>query len=302
MSVRSRFTLLTIATAFAAHATPPTWATTKPPLCTGGRFAIAGSPLLGPGGEVVVLENGALSIGSLCPPRHATLARRKKGTAVSVVFRGCSGVSGRVRLTALIGNNCSTVTGNLKAGGTTVPFSAATSECGDAIVDTGGGEDCDGSATGCFVGEACNAACRCAQTSSKKSGPIAVTDDGKTVIAANIDTGTVSFFAVDDDGTLAKLTEVRTGDEPRSVATLSNKPWVYVANTVSGTVSVLDVGDFTTIATVRVGTEPWAVVASPNGSRVYVANANDNAVQVIDTDTNDIIATVPVGRSPRALA
>src|SRR5262245_7538954 len=117
MSIRLKFTLLTIAATFAAPAayatydTPPTGSAPKPPLCTGGRFAVGGSPLLGPGGEVIVLENGTLSIGSLCPARHATLARRKKGTAVTVVFRGCSGVSGRVRVTALIGNNCSTVTG-----------------------------------------------------------------------------------------------------------------------------------------------------------------------------------------------
>ena len=137
---------------------------------------------------------------------------------------------------------------------------------------------------------------------ANKSGPIAVTADGQKVVAANTDTDTVSFFEVGGGGLLTKVQEVSVGDEPRSVATLLNTPWAYVANSVSGTVSVLNVNDYSTVETIDVGTEPQAVVASPNGHFVYVANASDNTVQVIDTSTNDIIATIAVGRSPRALA
>src|SRR5262245_33682752 len=137
---------------------------------------------------------------------------------------------------------------------------------------------------------------------TSKSGPIAITGNGRTVVAANTDAGTVSLFEVGSGGLLTKVREVSTGTEPRSVTTLFRKPWAYVANTVSGTVSVLDLNDGSLIDTIVVGTEPQAVVASPNGSRVYVANASDDTVEVVDTETNEVVATIPLGRSPRALA
>ncbi len=305
MSIGSKLMLLMVAATCVTPHVPPASAQPKPPLCEAGRFAVAGSPLLGPGGELVVLENRTIAIGTLCAARRAKLRRTRRGTQVQVTFPrgGCSGVDGRVRLTALIADACSTMTGRLKApGAAAVPFSAAASACGDGVIDAGNDEQCDGSATGCGVEQTCSTDCRCVSFGSNKSSPIDITADGSRVVAANSDTGTVSFFDVGDDGLLTKVQEVRVGDEPRSVATVLNKPLVYVANTVSGTVSVLDVEECAIAATIDVGTEPWAVVASPNGRFVYVANANDNTVQVIDTNTNGIVATIPVGRSPRALA
>lgn len=137
---------------------------------------------------------------------------------------------------------------------------------------------------------------------ASKSSPIAVSADGQRVVAANTDTNTATIFSVGAGGLLTKLREVAVGQEPRSVALLLNKPWAYIANTVSHSVSVIDVNDYSTIATIEVGTEPYALAASPNGSFVYVANANSNSVSVIDTGTNAVVATVPVGRSPRAIA
>ncbi|MFN8644838.1 MAG: beta-propeller fold lactonase family protein [Candidatus Binatia bacterium] len=137
---------------------------------------------------------------------------------------------------------------------------------------------------------------------TNKSSPIAVSPDGSTVVTANIDTDTISVFTIGAGGQLAKVKEVAVGQEPRSVAILSNKPWVYVANTLSGTVQVISLLDYSTVATIPVGTEPWAVVAAPNGLYVYAANASSNTVSAIDTTSNVVFATVPVGRSPRALA
>ena len=137
---------------------------------------------------------------------------------------------------------------------------------------------------------------------ANKSAPIAVSPDGTTVVTANIDADTISVFTIGAGGQLSKVKEVAVGQEPRSVAMLSNKPWVYVANTLSGTVQVISLLDYSTVATIPVGTEPWAVVAAPNGLYVYAANASSNTVSAIDTTTNIVFATIPVGRSPRALA
>jgi len=137
---------------------------------------------------------------------------------------------------------------------------------------------------------------------ANKSGPIAVSPDGTRVVAVNTDTNSISVFEVGGNGQLTKLKEVTVGQEPRSVALLSNKPWAYVANTLSNNVQVISLLDYSTVATIPVGTEPWAVVASPNGLYVYAANANSNNVSAIDTNSNAVLATIPTGRSPRALA
>src|SRR5262245_53967207 len=112
MSIGSKILMFALAaTTFVTAEAPTVHAAPRPPLCTAGRFAVSGAPLLGPGGEVVVLENKTLAIGSLCPAKRARLRRQKKGTAVNVVFgRGkCSGVSAKVRVKALISQDCSQI-------------------------------------------------------------------------------------------------------------------------------------------------------------------------------------------------
>src|SRR5262249_59158701 len=114
---------------------------------------------LGPGGELLVLENRTIAIGTLCTAQRAKLARTRRGTAVKVVFRGadCPSINGKVRLTALI-TDCSTISGRVKAPGKpAVQFTGATSVCGDGVVDAGSNEQCDGSSTGCDAKQACNA-------------------------------------------------------------------------------------------------------------------------------------------------
>ena len=242
MSIGSKVLLLALAATFVAAEGPRAHAAPRPPLCTAGRFAVAGAPLLGPGGELVVLENRTLALGTLCPARRVKLRRQKNGTAVVIVYsKGkCTGVNAKVRVKALISQNCSVLTGTLRTKGQApADFTAATSVCGDAVVDTGLGEQCDGSATGCQVAETCNDACQCQPTRANKSSPIEITADGRKVVAVNTDTDTASFFQIGDDELLTKLQEVAVGQEPRSVATLVSKPWAYVANTVSGTVSVI---------------------------------------------------------------
>mgnify|MGYP003694318069 CR=1 FL=1 len=108
---------------------PPLWAAPKPPLCTAGRFAVEGAPLIRPGGEVVVLANKTVAIGAVCAPRPAKLRRASRGTGVKVTFTNgaCSGVAGKVKLTATISSDCATMTGKLKAPKTdAVSFTAAT--------------------------------------------------------------------------------------------------------------------------------------------------------------------------------
>ncbi len=79
-------------------------------------------------------------------------------------------------------------------------------------------------------------------------------------------------------------------------------PNAYVANSGSGTVSVIDTATDAVVATVTVGTSPDGVAVSPDGSRVYVANLGSGTVSVIDTATDTVAGTVNVGTFPVGVA
>jgi YVTN family beta-propeller protein len=72
-------------------------------------------------------------------------------------------------------------------------------------------------------------------------------------------------------------------------------PAVYVANTGSGTLSVIDGITDRVVATVNVGSAPTGVVVDPVSRDVYVTNADSNSVSVVSPVTNNVIATVALG-------
>ncbi len=137
------------------------------------------------------------------------------------------------------------------------------------------------------------------------SQPIALSADDSLLAVCNPDNNTVSFFDVRGDAN-RKLGEIAVGTEPNGVALTPDGTRAYVANTVSGTVSVISVnrgGRARVLTNIVVGTEPYGVAMTPNGTRVYVTNKNSNNVSVIDTRTNRVTATLGgVGFHPRGLA
>lgn len=99
---------------------------------------------------------------------------------------------------------------------------------------------------------------------------------------------------------------VAVGDGPYGVAVAGSSaaPQVYVANSLSDNVSVINTADNTVTATIHtgIGDEPFEVASNIAGTRVYVGNSRSNTISVIDTMTNTVIATVPVGVTPRGIA
>ncbi len=80
----------------------------------------------------------------------------------------------------------------------------------------------------------------------------------------------------------------------------------YVANSGSGTVSVIDTATNTVVFGVGfpipVGTFPRGVAVTPDGKHAYVANTGSDNVSVIDTATNTVVTTVPVQSIPIGVA
>lgn len=139
------------------------------------------------------------------------------------------------------------------------------------------------------------------------SQPLAMDANSTLLVVANPDNNTVSFFDVDGDHN-RKLREVQVGREPWGVTLNPQGTRAYVANTVSGTVTVLNVNRNSPniarqLIDITVGTEPYGLALTPNGTKLYVTNRNSQSVSVIDTRSNRVIKTIEnVGFAPRGIA
>jgi YVTN family beta-propeller protein len=82
-----------------------------------------------------------------------------------------------------------------------------------------------------------------------------------------------------------------------------NKILLYVTNSGSDSVTVLDRQRDMVVGTIGVGPLPMGIVASPDGAKLYVANSGSNNISVIDTAANRVINTISnFGYSPAELA
>jgi YVTN family beta-propeller protein len=131
-------------------------------------------------------------------------------------------------------------------------------------------------------------------------------------IAAAPDTGRVYAtisnnggfgFSLDWVGFLG--TEIPVGKGSQGVAASPDGTRLYVANSVDGTVSVLDTtgrtSSTTLVGTVPVGQGPLGIAVAPDSGHAYIANATDGTVSVIDANTL-VANTFPVAVNPQGVA
>ncbi|WP_103108862.1 YncE family protein [Brevibacillus reuszeri] len=137
---------------------------------------------------------------------------------------------------------------------------------------------------------------------------VAITADGTRAYVTNAGTvgvldKSISVIDTTTNTVVATITE-GVGIFPFGIA-IGNTPAgprAYVANTINGTVSIIDVNPAsptfnTIIATITVGNGPIDVAITPDGTSVFVTNSGDGTVSTIDTATNTVI-TVTVGAGP----
>jgi len=78
---------------------------------------------------------------------------------------------------------------------------------------------------------------------------------------------------------------------------------VYVTNTDSDCVTLIDRQRDMVVATIAVGKAPIGIVATTDGHKLYVANSGSDTISVIDTATNMVTNTIRnFGYSPAELA
>jgi YVTN family beta-propeller protein len=78
--------------------------------------------------------------------------------------------------------------------------------------------------------------------------------------------------------------------------------YLWVTNTLSGTVTQINAASGTTIRTISVGSNPYGI--SSNGINVWVAvqgTSNPGTLKKIDISTGDILETITVGNDPYAV-
>ena len=91
------------------------------------------------------------------------------------------------------------------------------------------------------------------------------------------------------------------GGDPRGMAVDAVAGRIYVANSWSNDLSIIDSESLQTVATVSVGLQPMAVAVAGSG-RIYVANSGSHNVAVLDAQNNRLLQVIPLAILPRGMA
>jgi len=134
---------------------------------------------------------------------------------------------------------------------------------------------------------------------------VAVSKDGKTLVAANFANDSIS---VADTSTRKVLNEIKFFVPGGKVATGEYPYYVAIKNSDSGAASIAYVSsqrddevlavDLATNAITRipVGVQPNKILLSPDESRLYVVNGDTDSVSVIDTSSDKVVQTISLSR------
>ncbi len=101
------------------------------------------------------------------------------------------------------------------------------------------------------------------------------------VAQASLENESVSQSGLPENKVIATLS---VGVFPFSLAIIPKGDEVYVPNSHTHTVSVIQTSTNTVIATIPVGNTPTHVAISPNGKLAYVSNTGSHSVSVISTE------------------
>src|ERR1700722_7317228 len=82
---------------------------------------------------------------------------------------------------------------------------------------------------------------------------------------------------------------------------LEAAPYLYLTDSVFGTVNVVDARDDTTVQVIPVGQEPTVATLNLDASPLFVLNRFDGTTSIINTRDLKVTATIPVGPVPSAL-
>jgi cysteine-rich repeat protein len=131
--------------------------------CPAARYVVAGEPLVSGDSAPrtsMLAVGSVVGVDGICGTIAPQILRESRSGATRVVakWRRCAGLRSSARLTGSITDGCSRLSGTLKARHFKRRFEALLSRCGDSIVDSTGGEECDDGNT--VPGDGCEPTCR----------------------------------------------------------------------------------------------------------------------------------------------
>lgn len=92
---------------------------------------------------------------------------------------------------------------------------------------------------------------------------------------------------------------IEVGQElPHMLAVTERETKAYVANSGSGTVSVIDLGAGKAVKQIRVDGVPMGLEFSRDGQRLYATTRTDNALAVIDTGKDELVSKIRIPGQP----
>lgn len=126
-----------------------------------------------------------------------------------------------------------------------------------------------------------------------------VTPDGKRVLVANADNGSVTV--IDAEANKA-LREIAVGDKPEGVAWIGDGPLAVVTVYRDDIVAFVDTAKGQIIEKLRVADEPYGIVVTKDGTRAYVTHEYPGIVSEIDIGKRKVLREMKAGSMVRGLA
>jgi YVTN family beta-propeller protein len=103
----------------------------------------------------------------------------------------------------------------------------------------------------------------------------------------------VSNVVLTANPAIPTLATLPVGSGPVSVTSLPNGLGVYVANSFSNDVSVVNPNNLSVVATIPVGRNPMFIASEPTSTKVYTANAGSGTISIIQTVNNTVTLSMP---------
>jgi len=125
--------------------------------------------------------------------------------------------------------------------------------------------------------------------------------DGTVLLAIYDSTTQSEFLTGFDPITGAARGRVKIGGDPYDSVSNTAGSRLYVANSYTNDVSVIDPQSMSIVTTIPVGMRPKGVALDEKAHRLYVSNSEGDNLSVVDTETNQMTAAIPLGMIPSAL-
>lgn len=125
-----------------------------------------------------------------------------------------------------------------------------------------------------------------------------VTADGNKLYVAAAGSAAVFVYSTSDGH---KLSEIKTGEEPRRLLFSEDGARLYVSNGEERYVSVIDTKTNATVSKIRTGRDPRPMIFSPDGQFLIIGNVSDDTVEFVKPGETEPEFVVGVPKSPQRL-